>query len=183
MDVLRRPFDTGSAKEREDEIESFLAIGRITAPFGREGEVKVIPMTDRIERFLDLEYVFIHREERRTVENVRIHGKNVLLKMSQVGDRGEAERYRDALLYVDRESAAPLGEGAYYYGDLNGCTVVTSSGDPLGVVYDIQNAGSSDVYFVRGERGELLIPAVGEIVREIDIEGRRIVIEPMEGLL
>jgi len=139
-------------------------------------------MTDHVERFLDLEYVFIDTE-RCVVEGTRIHGNVVILKMTDVSDRGEAERFRGKFLYVDRQNAAPLGEGAHYYGDLCGCTIVTRSGDRVGVLYDIQNAGSCDVYFISGEGGEILIPAVSEIVREIDIERKRIVIEPMEGLL
>jgi 16S rRNA processing protein RimM len=160
-----------------------LTIGRVTGLFGSGGEVRIVPMTDSLERFRDIEYLLVDGNTRLTIQSVRIHRRQVVIRFSGFEDRDSAESLRGKLLYVDREHAAPLAEGAHYYADLCGCTVLTSAGETLGTLFDIQNAGSSDVYYVRGERGEILIPAVSDIVSEIDIERRRIVIEPVEGLL
>ena len=167
----------------------FLIIGRIVCPFGIKGEVKLIPITDDIKRFLGIEAVYVNQTgsyERMGVESVRIAKNAVLLKLVQVTNRDDAERLRDCMVYIDRDNAAPIDSDSYYYYDLLGCTVKTLGGVTIGKVYDIQNAGSCDVYCVRPldiPDGELLIPAVHDVVKEIDTRKKEIRIEVIDGLL
>ena len=167
----------------------FLIIGRIVCPFGIKGEVKLIPITDDIKRFLGIDAVYVNQigsYERMGVESARIVKNAVLLKLAKVANRDDAERFRNCMVYIDRENAAPINNDSHYYYDLLGCTVKTMKGDTIGTVYDIQNAGSCDVYCVRpvdASDGELLIPAVHDVVKEIDTRKKEIRIEVVDGLL
>jgi 16S rRNA processing protein RimM len=170
-------------------VTDYLIVGRVVKPFGVRGEVKVQPITDHAERFLELSFVFIKKGEgyeKVEIERVRLHGEHVCFKPLAFSSRDDAACLTGELLYIDREHAAEIDEGSHYFYDLVGCTVRTSGGRVLGILQEIQNAGSCDVYVVgthNGARGEILIPAISEVVKKIDVMSKEIVIEPMEGLL
>jgi 16S rRNA processing protein RimM len=171
-------------------MTEYMIVGRVMKPFGVRGDVKVLPITDRPERYNDLSFVFIQKGdgfEKLEIERVRLHGGHVCFKPLAFSSREEAAVLTGELLYIDREHAAAIEEGSYYVYDLVGCTVKTSDGKVLGVLREIQNAGSCDVYVViaadDGAHGELLIPAISDVVKKIDVRAKEIVIEPLEGLL
>jgi 16S rRNA processing protein RimM len=114
------------------------------------------------------------------VEGSRVQGKALLLKLEGVDDRSAADLLRG------QDMLAPpyedLAEGTYYRDDLIGMAVVDAGGTTLGELSEIFATGSNDVYVVRGPRGELLLPATDDVVREIDAGGRRILVEVSEGL-
>ena len=147
----------------------FIVIGKIVRPFGIRGEVKLLPMTDTVERFRELGSIYLEVEgsyHREVVENVKVANNGVILKLESVGNRDEAEFLRNRYVYIDRKNAAPIDDGSHYYYDIQGCTVKTVEGEVLGTVSAIQNAGSCDVYFVRPEglsNREILIPAIQDI--------------------
>lgn len=167
----------------------FLIIGRIVRPFGMKGEVKLLPTTDHIDRFQGIDFVYLNRTgqyEKVEVENARIVKNAVILKLVNVATRDDAEKLRSSTVYIDREHAAPIDDSSHYYYDILGCTVKTMQGDIIGKVFDIQNAGSCDVYCVRPQNspdGEVLIPAVRDIVKNIDTIKKEIRIEAVDGLL
>jgi 16S rRNA processing protein RimM len=171
-------------------MTDYMIVGRVMKPFGVRGEVKVKPITDRAERFHDLSFVFIKKGEgykKMEIECCRLHGDHVCLKPAEFSSRDDAAALAGELLYIDREHAARIEEGSHYCYDLVGCSVRTTGGRILGVLREIQNAGSCDVYVVNtgaenGSRGELLIPAISEVVKKIDVKAKEIVIEPLEGL-
>ncbi len=171
------------------EKRDYLIIGKIVRPFGTRGEVKLLPITDDINRFHSMDFIFFRRGEqfeKVAVENVRISMDAVYIKLEGVATRDDAERLRNSLVYIDREHAAQIDDSSYYYYDIMGCTVKTEQGDTIGTVFDIQNAGSCDVYCVRpagSSDGELLIPAVHDVVKNIDIGKKEIYIEALDGLL
>ncbi len=160
-------------------------MGKITRPFGIKGEVRVLPITDDPARYVEMNAVFIGGHKRRVpLEYAKVGNRHVIVKLEGCDTVEDAERLRDELLYVTRNEAATLEEGSYYYYDLNGCTVETAGGKTIGTVFDIQNTGSCDIYFVRSEADgtEHLVPAIWDVVKEIDVSNKRIVIEPVEGL-
>lgn len=161
-----------------------IAIGRIVAPQGIKGEVRVLPLTDFPERFLALKRAFLAAPWDREVEveGVRFHKGMVLLKIRGVDTRNEAEELRNADLRVEAEDLVPLGEGQYYVFQIIGLEVFTEDGQALGRIADVLRTGSNDVYVVRGQR-EYLIPAVKEFVAGIDLRAKTIVIRPIPGLL
>ena len=167
----------------------YLVIGKIVKPFGIKGEVKVFPITDSALRFKDLRYVFLQsgsRFNRFDVNSVRLANEFVLLKFTGLETRDTVENFRGEYLYIDRKNAVELEESSYYYYDLLGCKVKTIEGIMLGSVYDIQNAGSCDVYFVRAQNKdekEVLIPAISQVVKNIDVINKEITVDLIDGLL
>ena len=167
----------------------YLIIGKIVKPFGLKGEVKVSPITDSALRFKDLRYVFLQSGsgfDRVDVSSTRPANNFVLLKFNGLDSRDAVEKLRGEYLYVDRKNAVELEGSSYYYCDLLDCKVITLEGMLLGIVYDIQNAGSCDVYFVRNQnedQKEVLIPAISQVVKSIDVDNKEITVDLIDGLL
>ncbi len=163
----------------------FLAVGRVIKPHGVHGEVRVELMTDLPERFKWLKAVYVgERNPRRVaVESVRFHQEFVLLKLAGYPTRTEAEALRNELLQVPEEEAIPLEEGEYFLHQLVGLEVLTESGRSLGRLTDVLETGANNVFVVVGPGGELLIPDIPDVVREVDVAGGRVVIRPLPGLL
>mgnify|MGYP000922763352 CR=1 FL=1 len=153
-----------------------IIIGRVGAPHGIRGELRIIPLTDFPERFAALREVMVG-DELLHIENVKPQGKNFLMRFREYAVREEAQRLTGRLLTVARADAAPLDEGEYYVFDIVGLTVYDEEGRVLGTVENVLRTGSNDVYAVRTEDGrELLIPALHAVVREIDVPGGRMTV-------
>ncbi|UCB44348.1 MAG: 16S rRNA processing protein RimM [Spirochaetota bacterium] len=166
----------------------YLIIGRVLRPFGLKGELKLLPITDHIKRFINIKEVYLQEEKdfrSVEVEGTRITDRYVFIKLKNFDSKTEVEPLRDNLLYVTRGQASPLEEGSYYYYDILNCTVKSVNGEFIGKVFDIQNAGSCDVYFVRSssEKQEYRIPAVSDVIKRIDISQKEIIIDVIDGLM
>lgn len=148
-----------------------VVIGKVGAPHGLRGEVRVIPLTDFPERFESLREVFVG-ERVFHVEHVHYHRQFVLLTLAECTSREAAAKLTGELLRVAREDAAPLAEGEFYTFDIIGLAVLDMAGERLGEVANVLKTGSNDVYVVKKPDGaELLVPALKKVVREIDITG------------
>ena len=161
-----------------------ITIGRVGAPQGIHGELRVIPLTDFPERFEGLkekglkEKEIMVGDELLHVESVRYHKQFVLMKFREYAVREDARALTGRLLTVAREDAAPLGPGEFYTFDIIGLHVFDMEGAELGVVENVLRTGSNDVYQARGKDGkELLIPALKAVVKEIDVKGGRMTVE------
>lgn len=163
----------------------YLRIGKIVNTQGIGGEVKVIPLTDDVERFNDLKYVYLDDEKliRMDIQYVRFHKNLVLVKFKGIDSINEAEKYKNTYMLIDRENAVKLPEGSYFICDMIGVRVYSIDGSCLGKINDIMTTGSNDVYVVKGDDGDILIPALKSVVREINIKEDRIVVELPEGLI
>jgi len=166
----------------------WVTIGKVTAPHGVRGEVRVYPLTEFPDRFFDLARVFLCRGEGRSERRVsRVKGLArglFLLKLEGIDTRDEAERWRGAEVQVPRAEAVPLPPGRYYVFELVGARVVTKDGAPVGRLEDVLATAANDVFVVRSEEGrEILVPAVRHVVLSIDPEEGTIVIDPIPGLL
>ena len=121
--------------------------------------------------------------ERRTIVSARWQKGMVYLRLAGIEDREGAAELRGRLLAIPESELEPLPEGQYYRFQLIGLAVISTGGEELGSVSDVLSTGANDVYVVRGDRGELLLPATDEVVREIDLESGRMLVEPLPGLL
>ena len=168
-------------------MQKRLEIGQIVNTFGIKGEVKVVPFTDDINRFDDLEKVYVKTKKESKlykVENARYHKNMVLLKFEGINNPEDAELLKNSFLEVDREDAIPLEEGTYFIVDLIGLDVYTDDGKLLGKVEDIYNTGANDIYVVKDELGkQILLPAIDDVLKEIDLENEKIVVHIIPGLL
>ncbi len=162
--------------------DSRIVIGKAGAPHGIRGELRVIPLTDFPERFEELKQVYIG-DELLDVADVKYHKQFVILKLKQYTVREEVAKLTGQLLYVDKKDAMPLEEGEYYTFDIIGLEVLDMAGESLGFVTEVLKTGSNDVYVAsqKGEAKQILIPALKAVVKEINIqEGRMVVDMPEE---
>ena len=168
-------------------MQKNLEIGQIVNTFGIKGHVKVNPFVDDISRFDYLKKVFVKSNKNikeLMVEEVKYHKNMVLIKFKGIDRVEEAEPLRNSYLEVDRENAIELQEGEYFIVDLLGLDVVTDENESLGRLEDIFNTGSNDIYVVKSEDGkQLLLPAISEVIKEINIKEGKIIVHLLEGLI
>lgn len=165
----------------------YLEIGQIVNTNGLKGLVTVNPFTDDITRFEDLETVYIlyHNELiKMTIEDVKYKKNQVLLKFKGIDTIEEAEKYRECYIKIDRKDAVKLPKDTYFIADLLGLEVFTSDNKFLGKIDDVFQTGSNDVYVVKDEKGkQILLPAISDVVKKVDLENKKIIIELIEGLI
>jgi 16S rRNA processing protein RimM len=180
-DVAFLSSDEPGAGPRRD--VTFLVIGRIVAPRGLRGELKVAVETDTPERFLRTARVFLGDERQVfTVRAARLHLGFALLRLSGIETRDDAERWRNSYVYVSREDAVPLEDDEYYYHQIEGLRVRTTSGEDLGRIVEVLATGANDVWVVRGRGGEVLIPALKDVIVGLDLEEGTVTVALPEGL-
>lgn len=164
----------------------FVAIGKIARLHGVRGELKVAPFSGLREVLAHFERLWLIQGEQMesfVVEWVRQGGRTLIVKLRDVDHAEVAERFRGWEVTVPRDGLPSLPPDQYYSFQLAGLTVITEGGEVVGQIEEIWPLPAHDVYRVRGEKGEVLIPAVKEIVKEIDLNQGRVVIRPLEGLL
>jgi len=160
-----------------------LVIGRVVAPRGLGGELKVAIETDQPDRFLQLRKVYLGDGLACfKVQRARLHRGQALLQLQGIADRNAAEAWRGAHVSVSMQDALPLEEGEYYCHQIEGLDAVTTEGERLGRVTGVLATGANDVYVVRGDQGELLLPAVKDVIVRVDLEAGMLVVRLPEGL-
>ena len=151
--------------------------------------MRVEILTDYPERVGEHAYLYLARPqspddaERYPLEAVRPHKGVLLVKLEGVEDRDAAEELRGMLVQVPMEDAVPLEEGEYYHFQLIGVDVETETGEWLGRVADVIATGAADVFVVRGPRGEVLLPAIEDVILELDTEERKMTVHLLPGML
>jgi 16S rRNA processing protein RimM len=165
-----------------------VVIGEVVRPHGVRGELRVSLQTDRPERFDDLRecVVWDPASDARTVRRirgVRHHGDAVLLSLEACDSPEAARTLVGRLIALPRAQALPPPPGHAYPWQLVGCRVETEDGRAIGELERVEPSPAQDLWVVRAGEREHLIPAVPEIVREVDLDAKRVVIRPPEGLL
>jgi len=165
----------------------YLAIGRVVRAHGVRGELSVAVLTDFPERFQETEWIYVGDEleaQSYRIEKYRWHKKNILLSLDGVVDRTQAEQLRGQFIQIPIEEAMPLPDGDYYRYQFVNVQVVTTKGDVLGRIADIMETGANDVFIIKNEaQQEVLIPFIPDVVKEIDLEQDRVVVELIDGLI
>ena len=159
----------------------FFAVGKVLSPWGIRGDVTIQVLSDNPARFRNGATVYLNHLPR-TVERFRTIGGKAVVKLSGTADRNEAERLRGQFLEVPEEDLMGLPADVYFQHQILGLEVRTTDGRSLGTVAEILKTGSNDVYVVRGPR-EHLIPAIGDVIKEVDLQQNLLLIEPIPGLL
>jgi len=163
-----------------------VSLGRVLGARGVRGEVSVELFCDYVERFVEAGRVFAllaaGRRELHVTE-ARSLGKVAGVSFAEVIDRTQAEELAGAHLAIPRDEVPPAPEGSFRHFELLGMEVYTTSGELLGELVDIFPTGSNDVYVVESGSKEYLIPATEEVVKKVDRSERKMIIEPIPGLL
>ena len=164
-----------------------LEVGQIVNTFGIKGMVKVIPFTDDIKRFDKLDKVYIEKNKSKKeykIEEVKYHKNMVLIKFEGIDKIEQAEELRNSYLTVSRDSVEELEEGRYYIVDLLGLDVYTDEQVLLGTLDDIFNTGSNDIYVVKNKEGkQILLPAIEDVIKQVDLENKKIIVHLLPGLV
>lgn len=167
-------------------MENMLRVGVITSTHGVRGEVKVFPTTDDAARFKTLKQVTLDTGREYIpleIQNVKFFKNMVILKFKGYDSINDIEKYKSKNLLVTREQAVELSEDEYFIADLIGLKVVTEEGEDLGTLKDVMETGANDVYVVESAGGkELLIPAIKDCIRSVDIEGDIMQVRLLDGL-
>jgi 16S rRNA processing protein RimM len=168
--------------------DGLVAIGQIARVHGLRGEVRVTPLTDRLERFDRVTECVLWdatRDERepRRIATARRHGDAILVTFDGCASPEDARALVGRLIALPRSQALPPPAGSFYPWQLKGARVVTEDERLIGHVTGIEHAGAQDLWVVAGDGREHLIPAVAEIVLDVDVAAGRVVIRPPEGLL
>ena len=162
----------------------WIAVGRITRAHGIKGEVVVQPLSEVPSRFDAGSRLFLREDDRDplTVTGTRAHRGRLLVTFEGVRDRDQAEGLAGSFLFVPSESAPPLPEGEYWTHELVGCDVLTEDGRALGPIREIIHTSANDVWVTESNEGETLIPALRDIVKHVDLAGRRVIVRDVAGL-
>lgn len=167
-------------------MEDLLQVGVITTTHGVRGEVKVFPTTDDPARFKKLKNVILDTGKEKIdleVAGVKFFKNMVILKFKGIDDINDVEKYRKKSLYVTRENAVKLKKNEYFIADLIGLKVESDEGEDLGILSDVLQTGANDVYVLSKEgEDDILLPAIKECVKEVDIENGTILVHLLPGL-
>lgn len=160
----------------------FLAVGVALTSFGVRGDIKVEPLTDFPERFEPGARLWLAGEQR-TIVRRRWGGNYVFVKLAGIDTPEQVAQVRGAFFEVPEGERLPPPPDVFFQSDIIGMAVVTTDGRALGAVVEFLPSAGNDVVLVRGSLGEVLVPLIEDVVREIDVPARRMLIEALSGLL
>ena len=163
----------------------YLAIGFLRRPHGVSGEIIMDLHTDFPERIKAGRKVYVgEKYETLTIDSARAHGNGMLIRLNGCDTPETAGRFRNQWVYVKSTEVPALPAGKVYKHELIGLTVTTDSGETLGVLNEILETGANDVYVVKKESGgEILLPAISDVILGIDMDERVIRVHLMDGLV
>lgn len=168
-------------------MQNEFQVGAIASVHGIKGEVKVFPTTDEPGKFKKLKAVMLKTEKEERVielESAKFFKNMIIVKFRGIETPEEAQKYRGATLWIKREQAVPLKADEYYQADLIGLLVVREDGTELGILTDVFETGANDVYEVTmADQRKVLLPAIKDCIREVDIGAGCMKVHVLEGLL
>ncbi len=162
----------------------YIVIGTVIASHGLRGAVVVYPETDFPERFATGAKMYLgDGDEQLTVRQSRPYKRDrLLVEFEEILSRDRAEKMRRRVLTIEGSAAATLDENSNYIFELEGMDVVTDEGERLGQLKQVLVTGANDVYVVAGPGGEILLPAIREVILQVDVPGQRMVVHLLPGL-
>ncbi len=183
--MAKNDMPASSPVEHSAESE-WVTVGQIVGAFGVHGEIKVDPFTSFPDRFAATETLYAGaRHTPYTVLGAHRHKQHVLLQLADVHDMDAAERLRGQTLYIPSAEIHELPEGQFYLHDVIGLQVHSVDGRHLGSVKDIVQTGGADLFVVEsiGSNREMLLPAVREFIKSVDVAAGVMTVDPIPGLL
>ncbi len=152
-----------------------MELGKIVNTFGLKGELKVYPYVDYIPK---VKKVYI-KDNLMEIERARNQKNILIIKLKGIDSIDEAEKLKNTSIEMDRKDAPKLPKGTYYINDLIGFDVYTDENEFLGKLDDIFNTGANDVYQV----GKILLPAINDVIKQIDTDNKKIIVHLLKGLI
>lgn len=167
--------------------EKLILLGKVIRSHGLDGVLRIKSYARSEESFLYAGSVFLEPEQQEPVElkvlSIKPHKGLFLLKLSGIDSIEKADFYRGANIYISERRLKRDNEDEYFWYELKGIGVYLNSGELIGRIKEIINTGSNDIFVVKSDSSEILIPALNEIVESVDLENRRMIISDTKGLL
>lgn len=167
--------------------DELVSVGKIIGTHGIKGLLKVYSYSGNISSLQSAKTLFLKGKDGQireyTLKSVAAHAGGFILGLDGYSDINQVLTMNGSELCLKLSQLPVPEEDEYYWRDLIGLTVHTDQGIELGTLVDIFETGSSDIYVVRGSSKEYLIPAIADVIHQIDIPGKRMIITPLEGLL
>lgn len=185
MSALKAPAQAGQSGSPTAGEPVYLAVGLLRRPHGVRGDILLTILTDFPERLRPGTFLFMG-DDRQTIKITRRrpHNDGILLGLEGVATADQAARYTGKTVYVRAEDRPPLPEGEYYHHQIIGLNVSDENGKSLGAVSEILETGANDVYVVKNAAGrEILLPALKEVLLEINLEQQSMKVHLLPGLL
>lgn len=162
----------------------FLLVGRIARPHGVRGEVGMKLMTQHPEHLMTLKTLFVGSDhEPYQVARMRRHHDGMIIHFAEITDRDQAEALRGLMVYISIKDAVPLEDGEYYLYQIEKMRVVSDEDEELGRITGLIETGANDVYVITTPDGkELLLPAIPDVIKKVDVDNGIMTVHLLEGL-
>jgi len=179
------PAPNAGAEPSSSARPEYLLVGRIVRPHGVRGEVLMRVITDYPEHLFGVETLYLgDRHTPYRVRSVRSHNHGLLITFDVLGDRSDAEAMRATDVFIHITDAVPLEQGEYYLFELEGISVVSEDGQPVGRLTGFLETGANDVYIVTTTGGtELLLPVIPSVILDVNIAERVMTVHLLDGLV
>ena len=162
------------------ELEEIVVMGKVLVPYGINGWVKVYSFTEKLESFLTYKKLFLSKDQKNWLEikvkEIKVHGKTIIAKFSEIADRTQAETYKNYLIGVPKDYLPQLNDNQYYWNDLIGLEVLNLQDVSFGLVDTYIETGANDVIVVKGDK-ERLIPYTPMTVLKVDTIKNKIIVD------
>ncbi len=165
--------------------KDYLELGQIVGTHGIKGEMRINPWCDSPDFAKGFKTVYFDSKGTQPVKvsTCRPHGNVILMKLESINTMSDAEKMKNRMLYIRREDAR-LPEGTWFIEELIGCSVLDADSDKCyGKISDISPTGANDVWHISDENNiEFLIPAIKDVVVDVNVEDNIVKIRPMKGI-
>lgn len=162
-------------------LKDKIIIGKIFGVHGIRGDIKVYPLTDDINRYKELKEVYIENTEY-SISSVRMHKKNILMKLNNIDTRNDAEKLKDKYIEIDRDDAVKLNDGEFFIEDLKGLRAVDKDKNQMGIMKDVIDTAAIDIYVFDIDGQEMMLTAMKENILEINLKEGYIKIDLKNGV-
>lgn len=165
-------------------MKEYIKVGKIVNTHGVKGCIKCIPLTDDEERFNELKYVYTEKDNiRRKIIDVWYRKGIIYIQLENINDMNTAESFKNTFISILEDQLRKLPQDSYYIFDLEGMEVYSAEGEYLGKIDVVYQTGANDVYEVVNKNKSFLVPAVKDVVKEVNLKENKMFINVINGLL
>ena len=165
-------------------MKDYIKVGKIVNTHGVKGCMKVLALTDDLERFEELDYVYTEIDnKKRKIVSVWYRKGMVYLELEGISNMDDAIKLKESFISIEENQLKGLPKDTYYIFELEGLDVYSTEGEYIGKIKEVFQTGANDVYEVKNKSNTYYIPAIKDVVKEINLEDKKVIINVIEGLL
>jgi len=165
-------------------MKDYIKVGKIVNTHGVKGCMKVLALTDDLERFDELDYVYTEIDnKKRKVKDVWYRKGMVYLELEGISNMDDAIKLKESFVSIEENQLKELPQDTYYIFELEGLEVYSAEGEYIGKIKEVFQTGANDVYEVKNNTYTYYIPAIKDVVKEVNIKDKKVIINVIEGLL